>query len=187
MSWAYGGGMTASDDRETRFRAVTEAGERIDLDTINEVGLEIAEYLDSDDTAPLHHALQDLLDAPMHPEQLLNCTVAMSNVVALLVLTLGQDEASASDLVGGVVGKAAHDSGPDVFPGGPEDPAHQQVQALVRRVYGTAEATDMPGQIDGRTLVALAAYGDAAVVLADRVGLPRSVLGPAVVEAIADM
>lgn len=187
MSWPYGWGMTVSDDSEPRFQAATEAGERIDPDTINEVGLEIAEYLDSDDAAPLHHALQDLLDAPMHPEQLLNCAVAMSNVVALLVLTLGQDEQSASDLVGGVVGRAAHDSVPDVFPAGADDEAHRQVQALVRRVYGTAEAAEMPGQIDGRTLVALAAYGDAAVVLADRVGLPRSVLGPAVVEAIADM
>ena len=179
--------MTASEDRAQRFEVVTEAGERIDAETIGEVGLEIAEYLDSDDATPLHHALQDLLDAPMHPEQLLNCAVAMSNVVALLVLTLGQEEQAASDLVGGVVGRAAHDSVPDVFPGGPEDSAHQQVQALVRRVYGTAEASDMPGQIDGRTLVALAAYGDAAVVLADRVGLPRSVLGPAVAEAVADM
>ena len=187
MSWAYGGAMTASDDRAPRFEVATEAGERVDADTINEVGLELAEYLDSDEATPMHHALQDLLDAPMHPEQLLNCAVAMSNVVALLVLTLGQDEQSASDLVGGVVGRAAHDSVPDVFPDGPEDAAHRQVQALVRRVYGTAEAADMPGQIDGRTLVALAAYADAAVVLADRVGLPRSVLGPAIVEAIADM
>lgn len=187
MSWAYGGGMTASDDRPQPFEVATEAGERIELDTIRDVGVAIADYLDSDEAAPLHHALRDLLDAPMHPEQLLNCAVAMSNVVALLVLTLGQDEQSASDLIGGVVGRAAHDSVPDVFPGGPDDPAHRQVQALVRRVYGTAEATDMPGQIDGRTLAALAAYGDAAVVLADRVGLPRSVLGPAVQEAVADM
>ncbi len=54
-------------------------------------------------------------------------------------------------------------------------------------MYGTVDSSDFPDEVPGDQLVALAAYGDAAVVLADRVGLPRNVLGPAVSSAAAKM
>lgn len=180
--------MTESSQTPPAFEMVVAPGERIDAGTISEVGLEIARYLDDgEDSAPLHRALQDILDAPMHPDQLLNCALALSNVVALLVLTLGQDEAAATELVNGVVGRAAQDSIPQAFPNGADDDAHTQARALICRVYGTVEAADMPAHLDGTSLAALAAYGDAAVVLADRIGLPRSVLAPAVEQAIEQM
>lgn len=184
--------MTEPSESPRAFGAVVAPGERIDPDTIRQVGLEVASYLDDDAadgsaTTPVHRALQGILDAPMHPDQLLNCALAMSNVVALLVLTLGQDEAAATELVNGVVGRAAQDSIPQIFPAGAEDPAHVQARALICRVYGTASASDMPEHLDGSTLAALAAYGDAAVVLADRIGLPRSVLAPAVEQALEQM
>ncbi len=150
------------------------------------MGSAFGSYIDSASTAPFHEALSDLLAEPMDPSQLLNAVTGLANVVGLLILTLGQDEESADELTRTVIANAATASVRGVFDG-PEDPTHEPTQAWIRRVYGTVDSSDFPDEVPGDQLVALAAYGDAAVVLADRVGLPRNVLGPAVSSAAAKM
>lgn len=168
------------------FAAVAEPGGRLDPGTIGLVAQAAAGYVDSDRQAPLHDALADLLAEPMASEQLLNSALGFADVVALLGITLGRDEAGADELVRGIVARSAGESTSGVFEG-PEDPLHATAQALICRAYGTTAADAVPQAIEGRVLVALAAYGDASVVLADRLGIPRSVLGPALVAAAADM
>lgn len=168
------------------FDLVADAGSRLDEDTIAAVAQVVAGYVDSDAVAPLHDALRDLLAEPMAAEQLLNCALAFANVDALLALTLAGDEADAPGLISGVIARAANDSRQEVFAGGVDDPLHPAAQALVNRVFPQG-GTDIPEHLDGQVLVALAAYGDAAVVLADRMGIPRSVLGPALVSGVGQM
>lgn len=169
------------------FEVVSVPGPRLDPATVREAASVFASYVDTERQAPLHDAVADLVAEPMAPGQLLNCIVALSNVVGLLVLTLGQDEESATTLARGVIARSADASTEGVFPGGPADPLHEQAQAFICRVFGTTEADQMPTELSGALLVALAAYGDAAVVLADRLGIPRSVLGPALTSAAAQM
>ncbi len=182
MSWPcgrYGEGVGA-------FAVVAEPGLPLDEPTIRAVGETFASYVDDTHAAPFHAALADLLAEPMDPSQLLNAVVALANVAALIGLTLGQDDATASDLVNGVIAKAANDSFPEVFTG-PDDAKHGYARALICRVYGTADGQELPDEVSGELLVALAAYADAAMVLSDRVGLPREVVGPALGEAAAGM
>lgn len=168
------------------FSAVAAPGERLDPATIRDLGSVFASYVDKDRSAPMHDAVSDLVAEPMVPEQLLNSVVGLANVVALLILTLGQDEDAATELATGIIARAAGESTSGIF-SGPDDPLHSQVQAWICRVYGTAPAEDFPVDVAGLVLVGLAAYGDAAVVLADRVGIPRDVLGPALTQAAAKM
>jgi len=168
------------------FAAVAEPGERLDPAVVGQVAQAAAGYVDSDRQAPLHDALADLLAEPMAADQLLNSVLGFADVVALLGITLGRDEAGADELVRGILGRSAGESTSGVFEG-LSDPLHATAQALICRAYGTSGAEAVPRTLDGRVLVALAAYGDAAVVLADRLGIPRSVLGPALVAAAADM
>lgn len=168
------------------FEVVAESGERLDPAVIGQVAQAAAGYVDSDRQAPLHDALVDLLAAPMAADQLLNSALGFANVVSLLGITLGRDEQGADELVRGVIARTAGDSTSGVFEG-PSDPLHAAAQALVCRAYGTISTPAVPETLEGRVLVALAAYGDASVVLADRLGIPRSVLGPALVAAAADM
>lgn len=160
-------------------------GPRLDPATIREVAAAFAAYVDSERQAPMHDALADLVAEPMAPGQLLNCVVGVSNVVALLVLTHAQEESAAAELTRGLVARSAGASAPDVFAGPGAEQLHADAQAFICRAFG--EADDLPSEVDGRLLVALAAYGDAAVVLADRVGIPRSVLGPALTDAAGAM
>lgn len=169
------------------FEVVAEPGPRLSGETIREVGSVFGSYVDSDRQAPMHDAIADLIAEPMRADQLLNCVVGLANVTGLVILTLGQTEQAASDLTTGVVARSAHASTDGVFTEGPEDPLHRQAQAFIRRVFGTTADAEMPSEVDGRLLVALAAYGDAAVVLADRLGIPRATLGPALSEAAARM
>lgn len=168
------------------FEVVALPGPRLSPEVVREVGSVFGSYIETESPAPFHDALADLLGEPMDPTQLLNAVVGLSNVVGLLILTLGQDEESADELARSVIAKAASASVRGVFEG-PEDPAHEPTQAWIRRVYGTVDPADFPDEVPGDLLVALAAYGDAALVLADRVGLPRNVLGPAVSSAAAKM
>lgn len=168
------------------FAVVGEEGSRLDEVTIADVAAIVAGYVDSDAQAPLHDALRDLLAEPMAPGQLLNCALAFANVDALLALTLAGEESQAPGLVSGVIARAANDSRREVFPGGADDALHSASQALINRVFPQVEA-HTPDQLDGQVLVALATYGDAAVVLADRMGIPRSVLGPALVSGVGQM
>ena len=169
------------------FEVVSEPGPRLSGEIIREVGSVFGSYVDSDRQAPMHDALADLVAEPMWPDQLLNCVVGLANVTALVILTLGQTDEAAADLTRGVIARSAHASTEGVFEEGPEDPLHLEAQAFILRVFGSLQDDDLPTEVDGRLLVALAAYGDAAVVLADRLGIPRSVLGPALSEAAARM
>lgn len=169
------------------FEVLSEPGPRLSGETIREVGSVFGSYVDSDRQAPMHDALADLVAEPMSPDQLLNAVVGLANVTSLVVLTLGQTDEAAADLTRGVVARSAHASTEGVFPQGPDDPLHAEAQAFILRVFGAIDDEDLPTEVDGRLLVALAAYGDAAVVLADRLGIPRSVLGPALSEAAARM
>jgi hypothetical protein len=168
------------------FELITSAASRLDQGTIRALAEIIANYVDSEAVAPLHDALSDLLAEPMPADQLLNCALAFANVDALLALTLAGDESAAPGLVSGVIARAANDSQPEVFPDGVVDPSHEAAQALINRVFPQSTA-QVPEQLDGHVLVALASYGDAAVVLADRMGIPRSVLGPALVSGVGQM
>jgi len=168
------------------FEVVAVTGPRLSPEIVREVGAAFASYVDTPTTAPFHTALTDLLAEPMESGQLLNCVVGLSNVVGLLVLTLAQDEESASNLARTLVARAASASVQGVFDS-VSDPRHQDTQAWICRVYGTADGDTFPSEVTGEQLVALAAYGDAAIVLADRVGLPRNVLGPALSTAAAKM
>lgn len=169
------------------FEVASVPGPRLHGETIREVGSVFASYVDSDRQAPLHDALADLIAEPMSPDQLLNCVVALSNVDALVILTLGQDDETAAGMARGVIARSADASTSGVFPEGLADPLHLDAQAFICRVFGLVGDDDLPTAVDGRLLVALAAYGDASVVLADRLGIPRAVLGPALSNAAARM
>jgi hypothetical protein len=169
------------------FEVVAAPGPRLDPETIREVGSVFGSYVDSDRQAPMHDGLADLIAEPMVPEQLLNSVVGLANVDALVILTLGQNDEAATGLARGVIARSADASSEGVFPEGLSDPLHAQAQAFICRVFGSLGEEELPTEVDGRLLVALAAYGDAAVVLADRLGIPRSVLGPALSDAAARM
>ena len=169
------------------FEVVSVPGPRLHAETIREVGSVFGSYVDSDRQAPMHDALADLIAEPMAPGQLLNAVVGLANVDALVILTLGQDDESATGLTRGVIARSANASTEGVFPDGLADPLHADAQAFICRVFGSLSEEGLPTEVDGRLLVALAAYGDAAVVLADRLSIPRSVLGPALSDAAARM
>lgn len=158
----------------------------IDLTTVRHAGGEFASYIDSESAAPFMTALRGALEAPMHDTQVLNTAVALSNVVALLALSLAQDEAGASELVTGSIARSACAAFPELVPSG-DDHLGASAEAFVCRVFGTVSSADLPDTLDGRTLAAIAAYGDAGMMIADQVGLPRPVLASAIGQAAAQM
>ncbi|MEI6624347.1 MAG: hypothetical protein WCP28_20845, partial [Actinomycetes bacterium] len=62
-----------------------------------------------------------------------------------------------------------------------------QARALVCRVFGGVGPEQLPVELDGHTLVAIAALGDAGIMISDRVGLPRPVLAAAIGRAATEM
>lgn len=158
----------------------------VDPVVVRYVGGEFASYIDSDSAAPFMTALRAALESPLHGSQVLNTAIALSNVVALLALSLAQDESDAVDLVGGSIRRSAEAAFPELVPR--DDPQLvNSAQALVCRVFGTVTSDELPDALDGRTLAAIAALGDAAILLADQVGLPRPVLASAIGQAAATM
>lgn len=167
------------------FGVLTQpATDSIDLAVIREAGTEFASYLDTESAAPFMTGLRGALDAPIHETQVLNTALALSNVVALLTISLSEDETTASDLLTGSIARSANAAFPELL----ETPEPElAARSLVCRVFGTANAADLPNAVDGPVLVAIAAYGDAAIMLADDVGLPRPVLASAIGQAAAQM
>lgn len=162
------------------------ATESIDPLTIRYVGGEFASYLDTDSAAPFMTGLRAALEAPLHNSQVLNAALALSNVVALLSLSLAQDEAEAGQLVTGSIRRSAEAAFPELVPA--SDPeVTSAAEALICRVFGAITTAELPDSLDGRTLAAIAAYGDAAILLADQVGLPRPVLASAIAQAVSNM
>ncbi len=165
------------------FALVTQpSDESLDTQTVRDLGEEFAQLIDSDNSAPFMTGLRVVLEAPIHSTQVLNTAVALSNVVALLVLSLSQDEQQASELVDTTIVRSAHAAFTDLVPS-LDDPAVVAAQALICRVYKTVSAEELPDKVDGRTLAAIAAFGDASTLIADDVGLPRTVLAAAIGQA----
>jgi hypothetical protein len=163
-----------------------EANDSIEPTVVRYAGGEFASYIDSDSAAPFMTGLHAALEAPLHSSQVLNTGVALSNVVALVALSLGQSEEEAADLVKGSVRRTVQSTFPELVPS--DDAAlSAAAEAMILRVFGTVTSEELPDAIDGRTLAAIAAYGDAAILLADQVGLPRPVLASAIGQAAATM
>ena len=164
----------------------TPATDSIDPLTIRYVGGEFASYLDTDSAAPFMTGLRAALEAPLDKTQVLNTALALSNVVALLVLSLAQNESEASQFVASTVRRSAAAAFPELVPA--DDPeVTNAAEALISRVFGSVTTAQLPDSLDGRTLAAIAAYGDAAILLADQVGLPRPVLASAISQAVSNM
>lgn len=160
--------------------------ESVDPIVVRYVGGEFASYIDSDSAAPFMTGLRAALESPLHSSQVLNTAIALSNVVALVALSLAQDESEAVDLVHGSIRRSASVAFPELVP--EDDPELvDAAEAFVCRVFGTVTRDQLPDAVDGRTLAAIAALGDAAILLADQIGLPRPVLATAIGQAAATM
>jgi hypothetical protein len=162
------------------------AEQSVDPVVVRYAGGEFASYIDTDSAAPFMTGLRAALEAPLHSSQVLNTAIALSNVVALLALSLAQDESEAVDLVNGSIRRSATVAFPELVPESDQDLVNS-AEALVCRVFGTVTRDELPDALDGRTLAAIAAFGDAAILLADQIGLPRPVLAAAIGQAAATM
>lgn len=157
-----------------------------DPSVVQEAGGEFAAFIDSESAAPFMTALRGALEAPMHDTQVLNTAIALSNVVGLLALALAEDEDKAVILVEGTIARSAGVAFPELVPSDDEE-LTGGAQAMVCRVFGAVDDGGLPDALDGRTLAAIAAYGDAGMMIADDVGLPRPVLAAAIGQAVAQM
>ncbi len=162
------------------------ADESVDQVVVRYVGGEFASYIDSDSAAPFMTGLRAALEAPLHSSQVLNTAIALSNVVALVALSLAQDESEAADLVHGSIRRSAAVAFPELVPESDVELV-DAAEAFVSRVFGVVTSDQLPDALDGRTLAAIAAFGDAAILLADQIGLPRPVLASAIGQAAATM
>lgn len=143
--------------------------ERLDLATYREVGTVVGSYL-TEPTSPVTAALRDALAEPLDPSQVLNTAVGFANAVALLALSVTQDEAAAADVVRNTLRLGNGQPDPDA-------------ENLILRILEPTEQA--PEQITGQTLVAIANYGDMAVRLTDQLNIPRETLAQAVSSAAA--
>ena len=155
----------------------------IDRELIQQLGGEFARYIDSDSSAPFMSALRGVLELPVHDTQILNVGLALSNVAALLGMTLAEGEEGAAELVRGKIADTAFQAFPELLAVNPL--AKQTAESLICRVYGQSEG--MPEVVDGPSLAVIAAYGDTAVMLTDEIGLPRPVLAAATGQAAREM
>lgn len=143
--------------------------ERLDLATYREVGSVVGSYL-TQPISPVTEALRDALAEPLDPSQILNTAVGFANVVALLALSVTQEESAAAEVVRNTL-RLGNDG---------EDAA---AEILILRILGPQDQA--PEQITGQTLVAIANYGDMAVRLTDQLNIPRESLAQAVSAAAA--
>lgn len=144
--------------------------DRLDLATYREVGTVVGSYITEESVSPVTMALQDALKEPLDPTQVLNTAVGFANVVALLALSVTQDEDAAADVVRDSLRLGNGGENPDA-------------EVLILRILQPADHA--PDEISGETLVALANYGDTAVRLTDELGIPRDTLASAVSAAAA--
>jgi hypothetical protein len=147
----------------------TATDQRLDLATYREVGSVVGSYL-TVHTLPVKAALRDALDEPVDPSQVLNTAVGFGNAVALIALSVAQDEAAAADIVRTTLrlGNGGEDAGAEVL--------------ILRLLQPQDEA---PKEITGQTLVAIANYGDMGVRLTDQLKIPREALAQAISAAAA--
>jgi hypothetical protein len=140
---------------------------RLDLATYREVGTVVGSYL-TEPSTPVTAALRDVLAEPLDPSQVLNTAVGFANVVALIALSVTQDEATAADVVRNTLRMG-------------NDGEDADAEVLILRLLEPSDRA--PEQITGQTLIALANYGDMAVRLTDQLGIPRQTLAQAVAAA----
>ena len=147
----------------------TATNERLDLATYREVGSVVGSYL-TVHTLPVTAALRDALDEPLDPSQVLNTAVGFGNAVALVALSVTQDEAGAANVVRKTLrlGNGGQDAGAEM---------------LILRLLEPQDQA--PDEITGQTLMAIANYGDMAVRLTDELKIPREALAQAVSAAAA--
>ncbi len=160
--------------------------DRLDPSVIATTAGSLALFIDSDSSCPVTIGLRTVLEAPLHPSQVLNTAIALANVAGLVALSLSRDEQTAPDLVEGSIARTAAELHPEITNGADGD-LSRPVHALINRLFDTASADDVPDEIDGPLLAALASYADAGVLIADQVGIPREVLAVAVSQAAADL
>lgn len=152
------------------FEVVAVAtNERLDLATYREVGTIVGSYL-TEPSTPVTAALRDVLAEPLDPSQVLNTAVGFANAVALIALSVTQDEATAAEVVRNTLRMG-------------NDGEDADAEVLILRLLEPSDRA--PEQITGQTLVALANYGDMAVRLTDQLGIPRQTLAQAVSAAAA--
>lgn len=144
--------------------------DRLDKATYREVGTVVGSYVTEQSSTPITMALQDALNEPMDPSQVLNAAVGFANTVALLALSVTQDEDAAADVVRDSLRLGNGGENPDA-------------EVLILRILQPVDHA--PNEISGQTLVAIANYGDTAVRLTDELGIPRDTLASAVSAAAA--
>lgn len=146
------------------------AADRLDVAVYREVGSVVGSYVSQEGTNPVTATLRDVLDEPLDPSQVLNTAVGFANAVALLALAVTQDEDAAARVVRETL-RLGNDG---------EDP---DAEVLILRILEPADRA--PESISGRTLTAIANYGDMAVRLTDQLQIPRETLAAAVSAAAA--
>lgn len=152
------------------FEVVSVAtDDRLDLATYREVGSVVGSYL-TQAVSPVTQALRDAMAEPVEPSQVLNTAVGFANVVALLALSVTQEEGAAAEVVRKTLRLG-------------NDGADANAEILILRILEPQEQA--PEQITGQTLVAIANYGDMAVRLTDQLNIPRESLAQAVSAAAA--
>lgn len=168
--------MAASVKDVAAFEVLTyPAVSSLDREVVREVGTIFASYVADQGTQPFAHGLRDALEE-VHPSQVLALAAGMSNAAALVMMVLSEDGIGADRLMrGGIstVGRASL-----VQPGEESLDTRwfEGAQGLIARVFGTAQPEDMPAEINGQVLAAVASLGDAAVRVADDAGVERAML-----------
>jgi hypothetical protein len=138
--------------------------------TYREVGSVVGSYVGEPAANPITTALRDALTEPLDTSQLLNTAVGFANAVALLALSVTQDEAAAARVVRETL--RLGNNGQDA-----------DAEVLILRILEPIDRA--PEQISGQTLTAIANYGDMAVRLTDQLDIPRETLAAAVSAAAA--
>ena len=153
------------------FEVIAEpTRDRLDVATYREVGSVVGSYVGQSAANPITLALRDALAEPLDPSQLLNTAVGFSNAVALLALSVTQEQSAAARVVRETLSLGNGGQDPDA-------------EVLILRILEPIDRA--PEQISGRMLTAIANYGDMAVRLTDQLEIPRETLASAVAAAAA--
>jgi hypothetical protein len=144
--------------------------DRLDPEVYREVGSIVGSYITDPVDSVFTTALKDALAEPMHPSQVLNTAIGFANAVALVALSVTQDEQAAARVVRETLSLGT--------------PVEDTVaQALILRMLEPMQS--VPDELTGQTLVAIAHHGDMAVRLTDQLNIPRQSLSAAVAAAAA--
>jgi hypothetical protein len=148
------------------------AEDRLDAAAYREVGSVVGSYIAEPVEAVFTTALKDALAEPVDPSQILNTAIGFANAVALVAISVTQDEQAATRVVRETLrlGNAV------------EDPV---AEALILRML--EPLTQVPDELTGQTLVAIAKYGDMGVRLTDQLNIARQSLAAAVSAAAAKL